>query len=147
MNLEPKLIHSRHHIDERGKITFFNDFDLKLVRRLYLIDHPNPAVVRAWQAHKLEQKWFYVIGGSFKVVIVQPDDWEHPSNDLKTHEYTLRSEESHVLHIPGGLANGFKALQPNSKMIVFSNFTVEESSNDNFRFNKEMWYDWNNEKD
>ena len=37
---------------------------------------------------------------------------------------------------------GFKALEANSKMMVFSSFTVEESSNDNYRFDKDKWYDW-----
>ena len=142
MILLPGLIRGGQHTDERGTLTFFNDFDLKIVKRFYVIDHPDTTVVRAWQAHKAEQKWFYVIAGKFKVVIVQPDNWEHPSNDLEVYEYTLKSEEAHILHIPGGVANGFKALQPNSKMIVFSDFTVEESSNDSYRFQNEVWYDW-----
>jgi hypothetical protein len=33
-------------------------------------------------------------------------------------------------------------LEPESRIMVFSSFTVEESSKDNFRFDKGMWYDW-----
>ena len=46
--------------------------------------------------------------------------------------------------IPGGYANGFRALEPHSKLIVFSNFTVEESSSDDYRFSKELWFNWIN---
>ena len=107
-----------------------------------MIEHPDASVVRAWQGHKKEQKWFYVIAGSFKIVMVQPDDWAHPSSDLETKEFILESERDEVLHVPGGFANGFKALKPQSKMMVFSDLTVEESSHDNFRFDYHKWYDW-----
>lgn len=136
------IIQGGKHEDARGKLIFFNDFDMNQVRRFYVIEHPDTSIARAWQAHKKEQKWFYVIGGSFKIVMVQPDDWLQPSSNLEAQEFILESEKSEVLHVPGGFANGFKALEPGSKMIVFSNFTVEESSHDDFRFDSNNWYDW-----
>ncbi len=136
------IIQGGKHEDARGKLIFFNDFDMKQVRRLYVIEHPDTSVIRAWQGHKKEQKWFYVIAGSFKVVMVQPDDWLQPSPNLETHEFVLEQERNEILHVPGGFANGFKALEDQSKMMVFSNFTVEESSRDNFRFDYNKWYNW-----
>ncbi|MEO8822511.1 MAG: hypothetical protein ABI366_02975, partial [Ginsengibacter sp.] len=68
--------------------------------------------------------------------------WENPSKTLVTEEFTLESSDPKVLHVPGNFANGFKALAPKSKIMVFSSFTVEESSKDNFRFDKDLWYDW-----
>jgi dTDP-4-dehydrorhamnose 3,5-epimerase len=136
------IIRGGKHEDARGKLIFFNDFDMKQVRRLYVIEHPDTSVIRAWQGHKKEQKWFYVIAGSFKVVMVQPDDWLQPSPNLETHEFVLEQERNEILHVPGGFANGFKALEDQSKMMVFSNFTVEESSRDNFRFDYNKWYNW-----
>lgn len=140
MNPLPKLISGGNHKDERGTLIFFNDLDISCVKRLYKIEHPNTEIVRAWQAHKVEQKWFHVINGSFKVVIVQPDDWENPSEELTVQEYILKSADNQVLHIPGNYANGFKALEEGSTMIVFSDLTAEESANDNFRFPPTMWY-------
>jgi dTDP-4-dehydrorhamnose 3,5-epimerase len=139
---EISVIQGGNYEDARGKLIFFNDFDMKDVRRFYVIEHPDSSIVRAWQGHKKEEKWFYVIKGSFKVVLIKPDDWESPSADLKSKEFILKAEESQVLYIPGNFANGLKALEPESRMIVFSSFTVDESSKDNYRFDKGMWYDW-----
>ena len=136
------IIKGGEHEDARGNLIFFNDFDMKAVKRFYIIAHPDTKAVRAWQGHKREQKWFYVIAGSFKVVIVQPDNWLQPSSDLETHEFVLKQERNEILYVPGGFANGFKALEDHSKMIVFSDFTVVESSHDNFRFDNNKWYDW-----
>ncbi len=138
----PQIIQGGTHEDERGRLIFFNEFDMAGVRRFYVIEHTSVEIVRAWQGHKKEEKWFCVISGGFKVALVQPDDWEKPSVELKPEEYVLKAEDNRVLYIPGGWANGFKALSAGSKMMVFSSFTVDESSNDNFRFDKSMWYDW-----
>jgi dTDP-4-dehydrorhamnose 3,5-epimerase-like enzyme len=142
MALLPDLINGGTHTDERGELTFFNDLDLTQVKRMYKIEHPNTETVRAWQAHKKEQKWFHVIRGSFKMVIVQPDEWENPSADLPVTEFVLTSENNQVLHVYGGSATGFQALQPGSQMIVFSDFTVQQSGEDNFRFPGTLWYQW-----
>ncbi len=142
MEKKPTVIHGVEHEDARGKLTFFNDFDMKDVKRFYVIEHPDTEIVRAWQGHKIEQKWFYVLAGSFKVVIVQPDDWMDPSDSLQMQEFILQSEGNEILHVPGGFANGFKALMPQSKMMVFSDCTVAESSHDNFRFDANKWYNW-----
>ena len=142
MDKKAQIIVGGSHKDDRGKIIFCNDFDLSEVKRFYLIEHPDINVVRAWQGHQREQKWFFVVEGTFKIVLVQPDNWENPSKTLITEEYILRSSEPTVLHVPGNYSNGFKALEPKSKIMVFSSFTVEESSNDNFRFDKNLWYNW-----
>ena len=143
MHLVPKIIDSGQHVDERGKLIFFNELSLQGVKRLYIIEHPDVAIVRAWQAHKKEQKWFFVLEGCFKIVIIQPDNWDKPSEYLPVQEFRLEAKSNQVLHIPGNYANGFKALIPGSKMMVFSDFTMEESANDNFRFNDTLWYKWN----
>ncbi|MEO8234890.1 MAG: dTDP-4-dehydrorhamnose 3,5-epimerase family protein [Flavobacterium sp.] len=143
MNGLPQIIQGGQFKDERGKITFVNDFDLKAVRRCYSIEHSDTAIIRAWQGHKKEQKWFQVILGTFLVAVVCPDDWENPRLDLGVKTFVLKAVENQILYIPSGFANGFKALKPNSKMLVFSDFTVEESSNDNFRFDSKFWFDWN----
>lgn len=142
MSTIPALISGGSHQDERGKLIFFNELDLKPVRRFYTIEHPDTKVVRAWQAHKVEQKWFYVIAGTFKMVIVQPDDWDNPSQELEFKEFILKSESNQVLHVPGNYATGFIALEANSKMMVFSDFTVLEAPGDDFRFPNNMWYKW-----
>lgn len=136
------LIQGGKHTDERGTLSFFNDFDMLPVKRFYVIEHPDTSIVRAWQAHKIEQKWFYVMAGSFKIVILKPDNWKNPSENVTVQEFILESGMNQVLHIPGGYANGFKALEAQSKLIVFSDFSIADAGKDDFRFNKILWYDW-----
>jgi dTDP-4-dehydrorhamnose 3,5-epimerase-like enzyme len=136
------VIQGGQYEDARGKLIFFNDFDMKDVRRFYVISHPDTSIVRAWQGHKKEQKWIYVLNGSFKIVLVKPDNWENPSADLNNSEFFLKAEANRVLYIPGNYANGLKALEPESRIMVFSSFTVDESLKDNYRFRQDMWYDW-----
>lgn len=141
--MQTKIISGGVHSDDRGRLTYFNDFDMKSVRRFYQIDHPDTSIVRAWQGHQVEQKWFYVTRGSFKIILVQPDNWSSPSRDLSFEEFTLTSDDKEILHIAGGQANGFQALEPNSRLIVFSNFSMKEAGTDDFRFDKNLWYKWN----
>ena len=143
MKEKTNIIQGGEFEDARGKLSFFNDFDLTKVKRFYIIEHPDIEIVRAWQGHQKEEKWFYVVEGSFKIVLVQPDNWEKPSNELPTEEFVLKSSQNQVLHVPGNFANGFRALEPKSKIMVFSSFTVEESISDDYRFDKNLWYDWN----
>lgn len=130
------------HNDQRGSISFINDFKLDSVVRFYTIQPANTNVIRAWQAHKQEQKWFYVISGSFKVVAVKIDNWENPSSELGLSEFDLSAGKPEVLHIPGGYANGFKAMEPNSVVMVFSDFSLQQSAQDEYRFDQNNWFDW-----
>jgi dTDP-4-dehydrorhamnose 3,5-epimerase-like enzyme len=136
------LIKGGRHTDDRGTLSFFNDFDMAPVKRFYVIEHPDTTIVRAWQGHKIEQKWFYVITGSFKINVVKPANWERPSENIIVKEFILGSDTNQVLHIPGGYANGFKALEAHSKLIVFSDLSTADAGKDDFRFDKSLWYDW-----
>jgi dTDP-4-dehydrorhamnose 3,5-epimerase len=101
-------------------------------------------VVRAWQAHKIEEKWFYVIAGSFKIVIVKPEEWLRTSEKSAPQEFILKSGDKQLLHVPSGFANGFKALEPGSQLMVFSDFPLSKAGSDDFRFDKSLWYNWEN---
>lgn len=140
--MEALLIRGGIHQDTRGKVTFFNDFDMSLIKRFYIAEHFDDMVIRAWQGHKHEQKWFYVTQGSFKVVLVQPDNWESPSINLPHDEFRLTADSNEILHIPKGMVTGFRALEPSSKLMIFSDVTLTESINDDYRFDKNLWYKW-----
>lgn len=135
-------IRGGEYTDARGKLIFFNDFDMKEVRRFYVIEHPDTNIVRAWQAHKKEQKWFYVIEGSFKIIIVKPPEWLENSEESIPEEFILESKKTTLLHVPGGYANGFRALEPNSKLMVFSDYAIADAGTDEYRFDKDLWYQW-----
>lgn len=137
------LIDGGIHKDERGKISFVNSFDFHDVKRFYLIQNSSIDIIRAWQGHKIETKYFYVISGSFLVCGVKIDDWKHPSENLPVEKYILLEDKSQILKIPSGYANGIKALQEESKLLIFSTSSLEESKNDDYRFDKNLWRNWN----
>lgn len=133
------LIPGATYTDHRGTIRHVNDFNFEGVKRFYTIYHPYVEVIRAWQGHKVETKYFYVIKGSFLVNLVKIDNWEQPASDLLAETQILSDKESNLLKIEPGYANGFKALQPDSIIIVYSDKTLEESQADNFRWDAEYF--------
>jgi dTDP-4-dehydrorhamnose 3,5-epimerase len=137
------LIHGSHHLDERGLIRFVNDFDLTPTKRFYSIEHKDTNVVRAWQGHKIEEKYFHVVQGSFVIAAVEIDNWSTPSPSLLPQKFILKANESQVLHVPAGYANGFKALESNSIVMVFSSMTMDEAPKDDYRYDKDLWFNWN----
>lgn len=143
VNVKPILLRGGSHTDKRGAVGFFNSFDMTDVKRVYTIKHVDTSIIRAWQGHRHEQKWFHVAVGSFKMALIQPDNWSQPSSLLKPAYFYLSSERPEILHVPKGYATGFCAGEENSVMFVYSDATVEESQNDDYRFDKDMWcLDW-----
>lgn len=139
----PEVIKGEFYSDERGILSFINDFDMNPVKRFYTIHHHDTKVIRAWQGHRQEQKWFHVLDGAFDVMLVKPDNWEAPANNLPVQSFSLSAVNNHVLHIPAGFATGFQATLPDSRMIVYSDRKLEESIKDDYRFPHDLWYSWN----
>jgi len=133
------LIQGNIHKDHRGIVRFVNDFHFENIKRFYTITHPDTSTIRAWQGHKLESKYFYVTKGSFLINWIEIDNWVQPSKDLKINAHTLSDTQSEILTIPPGYVNGFKALEPDSTMVVFSDMSLEESKNDDYRFPIDYW--------
>ncbi len=138
----PEIIKGGIYSDNRGELLYNNDFDLSTIKRMYIIKHPDKSVVRAWQGHQQEHKYFKCIKGSFVVAWKKIDDFTNPSDNNKA-EYTILSEsENNVLSIPSGFANGLKALESDSEIMVFSDYKLGESLDDKIRFDKDLWFDW-----
>lgn len=128
--------------DYRGKIAHVNDLDMSEVKRFYIIHHDNTETVRAWHAHQQEKKWFYCLKGSFITAFVKIDNWEKPSFDLNPEVFILSDKESQIVSIPEGYANGIKANEPDSILMVLSNKVLSEAINDSWRYDKDMWMNW-----
>ena len=139
---KPSIIKGGKYADTRGTISFVNDFHFEGIQRFYVITHSDSAVVRAWQGHQFETKYFYCLNGIFLVKLLQIDDWEKPSLDLKIETYKLKNDDSKLLVIPPGYANGFKALVKGSQLLVYSDKTFEQSLKDDFRYDKNYWFNW-----
>lgn len=137
-----KIIEGGISVDHRGQISHVNNLDMSEVERFYVIHQNDTSVIRAWHAHQHEKKWFYVIKGAFKMAFVKIDNWEKPSLDLKPEIFHLSEKESKILYVPEGYANGIKAEDPNSILLVFSNKVLSEAVNDSWRYDNKMWMDW-----
>lgn len=139
---EPKVILGDNYVDDRGIITFFNEFSPPEVKRIYMLENFNVGYVRAWHGHKFESKYFMVLDGTAMIGAVKIDNWENPSKELRVHKFILSKLKPKILFIPAGYANGIMSLEGNTKVLVFSNCTLEESKLDDFRFDARYWDIW-----
>lgn len=120
--------------DHRGQIRFVNDFDMTQVKRFYIIKNTDTDLVRGWRAHRIEQRWFYVLSGSFTVDFIKIDDWLCPSRDLPVERLVMQEEAHSVLHAPKGYGFAFQAVEPNSELLVFADYGIENAPNDDYTF-------------
>lgn len=129
-------------VDDRGAVGFVNDFDFNGVKRFYMVTNHRAGFVRAWHAHRREAKYITVLRGSAVVGAVKIDNWENPSRNSTVSRYVLTSQKPSVLYIPAGHANGLMSLTDDTIIVVFSTATVEESRNDDFRYDARYWDIW-----
>lgn len=139
---KPIIIEGDSFVDDRGVLSFVNDFKFNDVKRFYIISNHSEKIIRAWQGHKIERKYFHVISGVFLICAVKIDNWDKTSAKLPVEKFILNDKKSQILMIPPGYANGVKALKHDSKLLVFSSLTLENSKNDYYQYDKNLWYDW-----
>lgn len=136
---KPELIKGGFAVDERGTVSFVNDFDFHEVKRFYIAENMSTDVIRAFHGHMKEAKYISVIEGAAIVIAVPIDNSEKPSKDVEIERFVLSAASPSVLYVPGGYANGFRALDKNTKVIFFSNTSLEDSQEDSFRFAFDYW--------
>jgi hypothetical protein len=56
---------------------------------MYVLENSNFDLIRAWQGHKIGQRWFSAVHGSFKVQLIAVDNWHKPSLTLHKIAFTL----------------------------------------------------------
>lgn len=139
---EIRVIQGDISVDYRGQISHVNSLEMSEVRRFYIIHQNDTSIIRAWHAHQHEKKWFYAVKGSFTTAFVKIDDWENPSHGLLPEVFHLSADNSRILCIPEGYANGIKAEEPDSILMVFSNKILSEAVNDSWRYDKNWWMNW-----
>lgn len=125
--------------DHRGQIRFVNDFDMTQVKRFYIIKNADTELVRGWRAHRMEQRWFYVLSGAFSVDLVQIDDWDNASPDLCVEKKILKAEEQQVLYVPAGYGTAFQALEPESELVVFADYGIDNAKNDDYTWAEDFF--------
>jgi len=143
MHDEIQLFEGGIAYDDRGSVSFVNDFDFisSGIKRFYQVKNVANNVVRAFHGHEKETKYVFVPQGCVKIICSKMDNRQ--LTGLPT-TYILHSAKPSILKIPAGYANGFKALEDNTTIIFFSSSSLEESKGDDFRFawdffGKEIW--------
>ncbi len=129
----PEIIKGASHIDPRGTLFFNNDFDANAIKRIYFIENQDNSIVRAWQGHKIEQRWFSVIMGSFKIQLIAIEDWDKPLKTLQRISFIIHSETLDILHIPGGYVTSIQSLEEGSKLLVMADYLLGELT-DEYRY-------------
>lgn len=139
---QPKIIDGGLSIDDRGQVTFANDFNFKDVKRFYMVRNHKTGFVRAWHAHKKEAKYVLVTEGAALVGIVPIKNWKKPAKNATIERFILSAKTPKLLYIPPGYANGFMSLSPDTQLIFYSTSTLDESKNDDFRYPSRYWDIW-----
>lgn len=138
----PELIAGGCAADDRGRVYFANELDLRDCRRLYVTENFSTGTVRAWHAHRHERKWVLALTGAALACCVRVDDWERPSPDAEVHRFTLDAANPAVLAIPAGYANGAMSLLAGTKLLFLSDATIDASLADDVRFPARYWDPW-----
>lgn len=131
--MEPKLIKGDCHSDQRGKLLYNNDFDASQIKRIYIIENKSTDFRRGWQGHRIEQRWFSVVNGKFKIQLIKIDNWEKPSRNLEVLKYLINSEKLNILHIAQGYITSIQSLEPDSKLLLMADYLLGEAK-DEYRY-------------
>lgn len=137
----PLLLNVGKSEDHRGSVEFYNELKLDHYKRFYIVSNPIEGTVRAWHGHKIEEKLIKVLKGEFLICLVKVDNWDQPSKNLEILKYKL-NENSGLLYVPSGYANGAINLSSDSKIMYFSSLVLEDSINDDYRFDSKYWNPW-----
>ena len=122
----PKIIKGNSYTDQRGILNYNNLFNASGIKRIYIIENSSTKIFRGWQGHKIEQRWFCSVQGSFRIKLIEIDDWNSPSKSLVHEEIKLEAKKLDVLHIPQGYVSCIQAIENNSKSLVMADYSIEE---------------------
>ena len=127
------LLIGNKHEDQRGIITYNNEFDASQIKRIYTIQNHDLEFIRGWQGHKIEQRWFSALSGSFEISVIKIDDFQNPSSNLEINKFVLECDTLNYLHIPAGCITAIQQLEENSKLLVLADYAIGEVQ-DEYRF-------------
>jgi len=131
--MKPSLIKGNAHCDSRGNLLYNNIFDSSPVKRMYVIQNSSLDILRGWQGHQIEQRWFSALHGSFCIKLMKIDNWELPSKQLVCKEFMISNKTLDVLHIPKGYVSCIQAIEEGSILLVMADYLMGEVA-DEYRF-------------
>ncbi len=131
--VQPVILKGNRHQDPRGTLRYNNDFSLTGVRRFYTIQNADTHFERAWQGHRIEQRWFSATAGSFIIKLIRVDHWDNPTADLPALEFVLEADTLDVLHVPRGYISSIQSREEHSMLLVFADYELG-SVQDDYKF-------------
>ena len=129
----PKIFKKEIFQDFRGKLSHFNSLDLSKIKRVYFIENSDTQILRGWQYHQKESKIFIVIKGVIKIHTRTFVDQNFPFKNI-FNEFILDEKDFDFLYVPPKNANLIQSLSEDSRLMVLSDFFLEESLLDKIRF-------------
>lgn len=129
----PKITAGNSHRDSRGTLFFNNDFDATAIKRIYVIENRSTNFVRGWQGHKIEQRWFTAVKGSFRIQLIEIDNWDSPSKELEIFTFVIDDKKQDVLYVPQGYVSSIQSLEEDSRLFVMADYLFGEIQDD-YRF-------------
>ena len=130
---EPELIAVNAFTDDRGRVYFANDFDLRECRGCTSSRTSPTGTVRAWHAHQHERKWVMALTGAALACCVKIDDWDGPSPDAPVHRFTLDAPIRRCSRSPPATQTVRWRCCLDTKLLYLSDASLEESMKDDFR--------------
>lgn len=128
---KPTLIEGGRFYDDRGSVSFVNDFDFQGVKRFYQVYNFQANFVRAWHGHKCEGKYITVTKGAAIIAAAPIGLLDGPDNEFT--RVILTEHKPSVLWVPPGYVNGSKSLVADTIITYYSTATLDESKVDDFR--------------
>jgi dTDP-4-dehydrorhamnose 3,5-epimerase len=90
MNIEHQIIEANMVFDYRGSLSYLNEFSLKPIDRFYKGIPNNISIIRTWQAHKKEFKWFYCTQGAILTNLIKLDSFLRPSKNSPIFTFDIK---------------------------------------------------------
>ena len=114
------------HEDARGIITFNNAFDASQIKRIYTIENLSTEFIRGWQGHQIESRWFAVMKGKFRIGMILFEEVNDLTPVIGVQWFELQEGFLDYLYLPPKHLSCIQALEPESKLLVLSDFALGE---------------------
>lgn len=139
--MAPTIVEGKRFVDTRGYLSFINDLDLTKYKRFYTVENHRQGFIRAWHGHKKESKAVVCLRGAAKIAIINMEESEGIScyeRPIPT-TFIIDASNPKAVIIPAGYANGAMNLTSDCIIMYYSDVTIEEAKDDDFRFDWQHW--------
>jgi len=134
-----ELVNVDCKLDDRGFLyqIYGNLGEYPPIKRIYVVGNHSRGVIRGFHKHRGEYKFFFVVSGSAKFVVVR-----ERGRFLDT--FVLSPKQPAVLVVPPGHFHGWISLADDTTIVGMSNYTLAESKKDDIRedpfvYGKDIW--------